>query len=229
MVLACGEVSKYWSVSWINAAQVFAGKVVVFALSGHAHFAFLNSCFHTEWAEKTSSRLKGDPAYSLAETFETLPFPNPLLSARLGKSVTPKETNIVAKMTRLGMMCHEHRQALMKDRSVGLTTLYNQFHDQEETSDDIIRLRALHVELDQTVAKAYGWTDLDLDHGFHEKGTRYNVGGPARRNILDRLLALNHQRHAEEQSERGTTTVSLSYKRGRKKRAKADKLTLDLL
>lgn len=228
-VLACGEVSKYWGVSWINAKQVFAGKVVVFALSGNAHFSFLNSCFHTEWAEKTSSRLKGDPAYSLAETFETLPFPRPLLAVRLGKSISPEEESNVAKMTRAGTIYHQHRQTLMKDRSVGLTTLYNQFHDRKETSDEICRFRTLHVELDQAVATAYGWTDLNLDHGFHDKGFRYTVSEPARRNILDRLLALNHQRHAEEQSEGTAWAVSSSVRHGRKKRDTADKLTLDLL
>ena len=50
------------------------------------------------------------------------------------------------------------------------------------------------------VAAAYGLTDIDLDHGFHETklGLRYTIGEGARRRILDRLLALNHQRHEEE-------------------------------
>ena len=50
------------------------------------------------------------------------------------------------------------------------------------------------------VAAAYDWTDLDLEHGFHEtkQGIRYTVSQTARREILDRLLALNHERHEEE-------------------------------
>jgi hypothetical protein len=39
-----------------------------------------------------------------------------------------------------------------------------------------------------------------LDHGFHDtkQGVRFNVSEAARRELLDRLLALNHQRHQEE-------------------------------
>lgn len=50
------------------------------------------------------------------------------------------------------------------------------------------------------VAAAYGWSDLDLGHGFHatKQGIRYTLSESARREVLDRLLALNHQRYAEE-------------------------------
>jgi hypothetical protein len=88
----------------------------------------------------------------------------------------------------------------MQTRQEGLTKTYNRFHDQNEQSADIARLRKLHVEMDQAVAAAYGWSDLDLGHGFHatKQGERYTLSEPARRTVLDRLLALNHQRYAEE-------------------------------
>jgi hypothetical protein len=88
----------------------------------------------------------------------------------------------------------------MSIRREGLTKTYNRFHDSVEASTDISNLRALHVEMDQAVAAAYGWTDLDLGHGFHEtkQGTRYTISEPARREVLDRLLELNHKRYAEE-------------------------------
>lgn len=88
----------------------------------------------------------------------------------------------------------------MQARQEGLTATYNRFHDPGETAADIQTLRDLHVELDQTVAAAYGWTDLDLDHGFHDtrQGLRFTLSEPARRDVLDRLLQLNHDRYAEE-------------------------------
>src|SRR3954468_17106387 len=54
--------------------------------------------------------------------------------------------------------------------------------------------------MDQAVAAAYGWADLDLGHGFHEtkQGVRYTISEPARREVLARLLKLNHERYAEE-------------------------------
>ena len=41
---------------------------------------------------------------------------------------------------------------------------------------------------------------LDLGHGFHatKQGERFTISESARRIILDRLLALNHQGYAEE-------------------------------
>ena len=40
----------------------------------------------------------------------------------------------------------------------------------------------------------------ELDHGFHEtpQGLRYTLSEPARREVLARLLELNHARYAEE-------------------------------
>jgi hypothetical protein len=56
------------------------------------------------------------------------------------------------------------------------------------------------LEMDQAVAAAYGWTGLDLGHGFHQtkQGLRYTISEPARREVLARLLKLNHERYAEE-------------------------------
>jgi hypothetical protein len=94
----------------------------------------------------------------------------------------------------------ENMVQLMLDRQEGLTATYNRFHDPAETAEDIAHLRRLHLEMDQAVAAAYGWSDLALDHGFHEtaQGLRYTISEPARREVLTRLLQLNHQRYEEE-------------------------------
>ena len=88
----------------------------------------------------------------------------------------------------------------MLARQEGLTTTYNRFHNPDERAADIARLRELHVEMDRAVAAAYGWDDLDLGHGFHEtaQGVRFTINEAARREVLGRLLELNHQRYAEE-------------------------------
>jgi hypothetical protein len=66
-------------------------------------------------------------------------------------------------------------------------------------------LRSLQKEIDETVLVAYGWNELSLEHGFYEleflpenDRTRYTVSNNTRREILQRLLALNHERHKEE-------------------------------
>ncbi len=74
-----------------------------------------------------------------------------------------------------------------------------------EVVEGVLCLRQLHVELDNAVRDAYGWQDLDLEHAFHEVDTlpendrtRYTISPAARKEVLKRLLALNHQRAAEE-------------------------------
>ncbi|HLS34123.1 MAG TPA: hypothetical protein VK039_11085, partial [Brevibacterium sp.] len=77
------------------------------------------------------------------------------------------------------------------------------------TDPDIARLRELHVELDNAVVAAYGWDDLDLDHGFHtyRQMERWTVSPAARVELLDRLLEENHRRAAAqgEMSDSGDT------------------------
>jgi hypothetical protein len=116
-----------------------------------------------------------------------------------------------------------HRQQIMQTRQEGLTKTDNRFHDPAETSADIAGLRALHVEMDQAVAAAYGWNcspaGLDLGHGFHDtkQGLRYTLSEPARRAALDRLLCLNHERYAEEVAQ-GLHDRCVAKRRSRKRK-----------
>ena len=82
----------------------------------------------------------------------------------------------------------------------GLTTTYNRLNNQKEKSTEIAYLRELYMEMDNAVADAYGWSDLDLGHGFHEtpQGMRFTISETARREVLTRLLQLNHERYEEE-------------------------------
>ena len=115
--------------------------------------------------------------------FDTFPFPTEISSVR-----------------DIGERYYEFRRRAMLSRREGLTRIYNRFHDREEKSEDIAQLRALHVEMDQAVAAAYDWSDVDLGHDFHEtkEGVRYTLSESARRTVLDCLLALNHEGYVEE-------------------------------
>ena len=97
---------------------------------------------------------------------------------------------------------------------IGLTTLYNRIHDSTNQDRDIRQMRALHRDLDRAVQAAYGWEDLDLDHGFHNvrgAGVRYTFAPETADEILDRLLELNRDRYQAEvaaglHQNRATTT-----------------------
>jgi hypothetical protein len=182
-VLVCVLVSKYNSFDLVPSKIVFAHKLCVFALDDFACLAVLNSNFHEPWVREYSSTLETRLNYSPTDCFETFPFPLKL-------------TNLV----NVGTLYRSHRREVMFGRREGLTKVYNRFHDPDDASADIQKLRQLQVEMDLTVAVAFGWTDLDLGHGFHEtkQGLRYTISEPARREVLARLLKLNHERYAEE-------------------------------
>jgi len=166
-----------------NRPVVFDNSVIVIPLSGFDHFALLQSSIHTGWAEYWGSKIRQFPRYTPTEVLETFPFPADIESLNV-----------------LGERYLTVRAETMSQHNDGLTKTYNRIHDRDEQSADIARLRALHVEMDQAVAAAYGWSDLDLGHGFHatKQGERYTLSETARRTVLDRLLALNHQRYAAE-------------------------------
>lgn len=100
----------------------------------------------------------------------------------------------------IGKQVDAHRSRLMLDRQEGMTQTYNRVHNPDDFAGDIVRLRELHVALDGAVLEAYGWDDLDSDHGFHDTkfGTRFTFAPVPCQEVLDRLLELNHQRYAEE-------------------------------
>lgn len=75
----------------------------------------------------------------------------------------------------------------------------------EEAIAGIVKLRELHVEMDNAVQEAYGWQDVQLKHDFYEVDylpendrVRYTIHPEARKEILKRLLELNHKIHEEE-------------------------------
>ena len=96
------------------------------------------------------------------------------------------------------------RRNLMVSKWIGLTTLYNRIHDPTNQDQPIRRMRALHRDLDHAVQEAYGWNDLDLNHGFHlvrGAGVRYTFAPETADEILDRLLELNRDRYQAEVAE----------------------------
>lgn len=99
-----------------------------------------------------------------------------------------------------GATYYAYRQELLKNQQEGLTKIYNRLHDRRDVSSEIQRLRFLHCALDKAVCEAYGWGGINLEHDFHQikQGTRFTISEKAKRDVLRRLLELNHQRYREE-------------------------------
>ena len=182
-VISVAATSRTLAFAFCPTGIVFSHAVYVFAFEDAEYLGVLQSVFHETWARHYASSMKDDLRYTPTDCFENFPFPSNVSNVR-----------------QIAAQYDQHRTAVMMMNGQGLTAIYNRFHDPDETSDDILKLRQLHVEMDNAVAAAYGWTDLNLDHGFHEtkQGVRYTISEPSRREVLSRLLKLNHERYAEE-------------------------------
>ena len=182
-VLVMAVVTSYLAPTFCPTGWVYSHRCCIFPLEDWGAYTFLQSNIHEVWARQYSSSLETRLNYSPSDCFETFPF--------------PKNMQI---LNSIGQRYYEHRQSIMYSRQEGLTKTYNRFHNLHETAEDIVQLRKLHKEMDEAVARAYGWEDLVLGHGFHEtkQGLRYTISEEARREVLGRLLQLNHERYAEE-------------------------------
>jgi hypothetical protein len=214
-VLVTAIVSNLHSFAWVPSGQVYNQKTIVFS---KCSFPILQSSIHECWAREYSSTLRTDMQYSIANCFETFPFPE---SSSL-------------QVARSGDVYHETRQTVMLTRREGLTKTYNRFNDPDEIAADIKKLRELHVEMDRVIAAAYGWTDLDLGHGFHEtkQNVRFTICERARREVIQRLLKLNHERYAEEvkqglHGKKGAAKKAAPKKKAARKQAEGEPTLFD--
>jgi len=158
----------------------------VFSTGEPCHIALLSSGIHYAWAVSRGSSLKGDLRYTPSDVYETLPLP-----------VLTGDNDLAV----LGSTLDESRARIMVERNLGLTKLYNAVHDRSVADGDIRRLRDIHQQIDFAVARAYGWSGLDLMYDFHEtrQGLRHTLSPATQVEVLDRLLELNHERQAREQ------------------------------
>jgi len=74
-----------------------------------------------------------------------------------------------------------------------------------KTQSCIQDLRDPHQRIGRTAAEAYGWGDLDLEHGFDEVDympandrVRFTISEKARLEVLRRLARLNKERYEAE-------------------------------
>lgn len=227
--------TKYLNFSAAPTNYVFSHALFVFTSDSWDHYGVVQSNIHEVWARKYSGALKQDLRYSPSKCFDTFSFPEGLWQT----------ANLT--LATIGEHYHEYRRALMLRLWLGLTDIYNLFHNRElipatvakvsgkpEEAETgylgILELRKLHRELDEAVLAAYGWTDLNLGHDFHEVETlpendrvRYTISPDARKELLKRLLALNHLRAAEEKAK----LPAKAEKAGKGKGAKGKKAVAD--
>jgi hypothetical protein len=215
-------------------AYIFDQTLVVCPYTTYSIFPILVGSIHEQWALFFGATLEDRPRYNIDDCFKTFPFP-------LGW-----DSNHALEQT--GKTYYEFRADLMIRNNEGLTKTYNRFHDPDETSADIKKLRELHAAMDRAVLDAYGWTDIPTDCEFlldyeeedsDEEGSgrrkkkpyRYRWPDEVRDEVLARLLALNAERHEEEvrQAEEEAKLSGDTKKSPRGKKAQRDKSADELL
>ena len=213
-VLVIARVSKTGLPQFVSTGQVMSEQVVVFSTNELSYLALLSSSLHvTWWTTKGESTLETRLRYTPSDGFET--FPQPSVTERADQA---------------GAQLDTFRRTVMMKRPVAFTQLYNEVDSDSKVDHDIVRMREIHVGIDEAVREAYAldeerepqirdyerkiasaplpaWREIDLAHGFHEtpQGTRFTISPQARIDVLDKLLALNHYRHQQE-LERGLHT-----------------------
>ncbi|MEQ8847505.1 DNA methyltransferase [Botrimarina sp.] len=179
--VATTETAKHRVFQNFDSSILAEGTVAVIALEDHWYLGVLSSRVHSIWSLAAGGTLESRPRYNKTVCFEPFPFPKASvpLRDRIGDLAEQLDAHRKArqaehpKLTMTGMY-----NVLEKLRSgEDLTDKERTIHEQGLVSV----LRQIHDDLDAAVAEAYGWP-VDLSD----------------EEILERLVALNHERAEEE-------------------------------
>lgn len=205
-ILACSRTAKYLAMVFIDEGWVPSDGVGLFSFSDFSSFSVMQSSIHETWARQQSGKLEQRLTYNFSKTFSTFPWP---------KSHSIHE---------IGERFYSIRSKYCEKHACCITDMYNAFHDETRIDSDLAEVRDNFIDLDREVLRAYGWDDIDLDHGFRDVTylaksdcRRFTISEHARLEILRRVSELNYQRHEEEagQTRKKKLQSSKPTKRGR--------------
>ena len=174
------ETAKHRWFEFLGAEILPDNRLIVFATEDAFHHGVLSSRIHVTFALAAGGTLEDRPVYNKSRCFDPFPFP------LCGEA----EKNSVRK---LAEELDAHRKRVQAQHGLTLTGLYNvlekirageKLTDKEKVIHDaglVSVLKQLHDDLDAAVFAAYGWPATLTDA-----------------EILERLVALNAERAAEE-------------------------------
>jgi hypothetical protein len=187
--IATVETAKHRVFVFLDNDVVPDNKLIAIALNDSYWLGLLSSIVHVSWALTCGSQLGPTPVYPKSICFDPFPFPDP----------TPEQRQ---KIRELGDRLDSHRKQVQAAHpDITITGMYNLLEKLRagETFTDVDRaynnrafvttLKQIHDDLDTAVFAAYGWQDF--------------AGKPnpeITETILERLVALNAERAAEERN-----------------------------
>ncbi len=203
------RVSKHRLFVWSRSERLTTDAAVAFATDGDYLFGAFQSRFHEVWALKLGTRLETRPRYTPSTCVEAFPFPHPTPQQEAAIAAAAKEMNELRERwlnppewteTRTlefpGSVTGPWARYVVKPDKNGIGTVrYPRLEPRDANCAAKLKDRTLtklynerpawldlaHKKLDAAVAAAYGWP-----------------AGLTNEQILERLLALNLERAAEE-------------------------------
>lgn len=187
--IAFAKAAKYPICVQAPTEWIYTNKVVlVEAVHESIHAICLSSMFQI-WLRNYSVRsLGGDNntlTLSVSEALATFPFP---------RGQVPEDAIAAAKDFQEALVSWSRR------KSAGMTDAINAVHSSASDDAEVVKMRDLFERIDAGVADAYGWSDLDLTHGFQDDGdgedassTHHGLNEQTRDLVLAKLIELNRQ------------------------------------
>ncbi|MBU0611004.1 MAG: class I SAM-dependent DNA methyltransferase, partial [Armatimonadetes bacterium] len=178
---------RRWFV-FLDAEVLPDNKLVNVALDDAYYFGVLSGHIHVTWANRAGGRLGvgNDPVYVKTKCFDAFPFPDCTENQKARIRTLAEQLTNHREQARSGhddatitnqYAALERLRQIERDGGSSLTAKERAFHD----AALIGVLKSLHDDLDAAVTDAYGWP-VDLTD----------------EEILERLVALNAERAAEE-------------------------------
>jgi hypothetical protein len=174
--------AKHRVFQFLDAAIAPDDALIAIAENDAYFLGVLSSRAHVVWALATGSTLEDRPRYIKTRCFETFPFPvaTPAQQARirnLAEQLDAQRKRVLAAHDDLTLTGLYNVLVKVGAGDTALTTKEKAIHERGL----VAVLKSLHDELDAAVLDAYDWHDQ-----------------PDEQTILERLVALNTERRAEE-------------------------------
>lgn len=175
--------SKHLAFCFVDSNHVFSGPHTVIASDSYRELGILISSVHAEWCWAYCSTMpSGSRRYNPSDY---LRFPKPSGESGIEGAAAAFDSA---------------RRAIMLKNSYGIGSLMNRFHDRANFDLEILGLRDALKDLDAQVLRSYNWNDLSVEYEFREvgKGQRLGFKAELAKEVLSRLLELNHRQYEEE-------------------------------
>jgi hypothetical protein len=186
--IATAETTKHRVFQFLDATILPDHMLIVVASPDAFHLGVLSSRYHVVWALAAGARLGvgDDPRYTKTRCFDPFPFPdtsNGFLKDRIrdaAEKLDALRKEVLGRHDELTLTkLYNVREALGAAENAG--TVLADKEREMATRGCVSLIRQYHDSIDAAVAEAYGWpADLSDEE------------------ILERLVALNKQRAAEE-------------------------------